>query len=259
MLYKFVTMISVIDMKYLSEFIKLKVFDYADASRIVGNKFSAENIIQDYMKKGYIRRIKRDLYSAVSLETNECVADKYLIASRITLTSFVSHHTAFEFYNYYNQVYYCVNVSSLTKFNDFDFDGNEYSLIMVKSNSFVENIRGIRVTSIERTIVDSIKDSGKHSDLEETLNCIAMIPYISIDAVLKYLEEINSKMLYKKVGSILSLFKDKFSIPDSFFETCHNISDSVTGHFDKNKNSHIYNAEWRIYTYIDLEGYINKE
>ena len=70
----------------------------------------------------------------------------------------------------------------------------------------------VKVTSIERTIVDSIKDSGKYCELEETLNCINMIPYISIKDILKYLEQIDSKMLYKKVGIVLSLFKDKFPI-----------------------------------------------
>lgn len=252
-------MILEIDMKYLGELTKSKIFDYSDVCKIVGNNHTAENIIQDYLKKGYIKKIKYNLYAAVSLETNECIADKYLIASHITTTSFVSHHSAFEFYNYYNQVYHCVNVSSLSKFNDFEFEGNDYSLIKAKSDSFINNIRGVKVTSIERTIVDSIKDSGKYTDLEETLNCINMIPYISIDDILNYLNQIHSKMLYKKVGIILDLFKQKFNIPASFFEKCQQISNSVNGHFDNNKSAHVYNAKWKIYIYKDLENLINKE
>ena len=246
-------------MKYLRELTKLKVFDYSDVCGILGNSSSAESVIQEYLKKGYIRRIRHNLYTAISLETNECVADKYTIASNITKASFVSHHSALEFYNYYNQVYNRVDVSSLTKFNDFEFDGNEYSLIKVSSDSFVENVRGVKVTSIERTIVDSIKDSGKHSDLEETLNCINMIPYISIEDVLKYLEQVDSKMLYKKVGIILAIFKDKFNVPESFFDKCHQVSDSVKGHFDGNKKAHVYDAKWKIYIYKDIEGYIKRE
>lgn len=246
-------------MKYLSELTKLEVFDYSDVCRIVGNRHTATNIIQDYLKKEYIRRIKHNLYTPVSLETGGSVADKYLIASHITATSFVSHHSAFEFYNYYNQIYNRVDVSSLSKFNDFEFEGNDYSLITTASDLFVENIRGVRVTSIERTIVDSIKDSGKRSDLEETLNCINMVSHISVEDILEYLEKIDSKMLYKKVGIILSVFKEKLSIPDWFFEKCHMVSDSVKGHFDGNKKAHAYNAEWKIYIYQDFENLINKE
>lgn len=244
-------------MKYLSELTKYKVFSYNDFIAIIGNSNLAKSTLQNYLKKGLIKRIKHNLYSVVSLETNECIADKFLIGSNITNNSFISHHSAFEFYGYYNQVYNVVNVSSISKFNKFEFEGNEFALINVNSTDFVETIRGVRVSSIERTIVDSIKDSGKYSDLEETLNCIDLIPYISINDILKYLKQINSKMLYKKVGIILSLFKEKFDIPNSFFQKCHEMSDTVKGYFDK--SSHIYNPNWKIFIYKDLNNYINKE
>lgn len=246
-------------MKYLSELLKLKVFNYSDFMHVVGNDNLATTTLQNYLNKGYIKRIRRNLYSVVSLETNECLANKFLIGSKITETSFISHHSAFEFYGYYNQVYHDVYVSSISKFNSFEFERNKYLFIRNSSTSFVEIIRGVRVSSIERTIVDSIQDSGKYADLEETLHCIDLIPYISIVDIEKYLEEINSKMLYKKVGIILSLFKEKLSIPDSFFIKCHKISDSIKGHFDRNVNAHVYNAEWKIFIYKDLERYMNEE
>lgn len=246
-------------MKYINELTKRKIFNYNDFINMVGNSNLAKNTLQNYLKKGYIKRIKHNLYSAVSFETNECIADKFLIGSNITDTSFISHHSAFEFYGYYNQVSNVVNVSSISKFNSFEFEKNKFSLINVSTTSFVEEIRGVKVSSIERTIVDSIKDSGKYSELEETLNCIGLIPYISTKDILDYLEQINSKMLYKKVGIILSMFKEKLNLPDSFFEKCHEISDSIKGHFDKNKSAHVYNSEWKIFIYKDLYNYIKKE
>ncbi len=246
-------------MKYLTELTKLKVFDYSDVCKIVGNDNTAKNVLQVYLQRGYIRKIKYNLYAVVSLESGECVADKFLIASHITSTSFVSHHSAFEFYSYYNQIYNSVNVSSFSKFMNFEFDGNDYTMTKTNSGSFVEDIRGVKVTTIERTIVDSIKDSGKCIDLEETLNCINLIPYIEVDDVLEYLEKLNSKMLYKKTGIVLSMFKEKLNIPESFFIRCHQISDSVNGHFDSNMNAHVYNAEWKIYMYKDIGSLINKE
>ena len=246
-------------MKYLSILTKYKVFSRQDFAVLINDDNLAKITIQNYLKKGYIARIKHNLYGVVSLETNECIADKFLIASNITETSFVSHHSAFEFYGYYNPVYNDVTVSSISKFNGFEFQKNKYYLIQVPSTNFVEEIRGIRVTSIERTIVDCIKDSGKYCELEEILNCINLIPYISINDILKYLEEINSKMLYKKVGVVLSIFKDKLNIPDSFFEKCHKVSDSIKGYFDNNKKAHVYNSEWKIFIYKDLNNYITKE
>ena len=246
-------------MKYLNELSKIKIFNRKVFANMLNDDNLAKVIIQNYLEKGYIKHIKHNLYGVVSFETNECIANKFLIASNITETSFVSHHSAFEFYGFYNQVYDDVNVSSVSKFKNFEFEGNTYSLIKVSSTSFVEEVRGVKVTSVERTIVDSIKDSGKYCELEETLNCINLISYVSIEDILNYLNQINSKMLYKKVGVILSLFKNKLNIPESFFIKCHNESDSIKGYFDNNKNAHVYNSEWKIFIYKDLNNYINKE
>lgn len=252
-------LILVIIMKYLSKITKIKTFTFDDFVHIVNDKNLAKNTLRNYIQQGYIKRIRHNLYSPISLETNECIADKFFIGASITETSFISHHSAFEFYGYYHQVYHVVNVSSISKFNSFEFEDNEYCFIKVSSDSFVEKIRGVKVSSIERTIVDSIKDSGKYIELEETLNCMKLIPYISIKDILKYLEQVNSKMLYKKVGFILSLFKEQWNISESFFQKCHEVSDSVKGYFDKNKEELVYNAEWRVFIYKDLYNYISKE
>lgn len=247
-------------MKYLNELTKLKIFTFSDFVKLVGNENLANVTIYNYLKKGYIIRIKNNLYSTISLETNNALADKFLIASFLTNTSFVSHHSAFEYYGYYNQVFDTVNVSSISKFNEFEFEGNRFILKQVNNDEFVNEIRGVRVTSIERTIVDCINDSGKVCELEEILNCIQMIPYISIENILKYLELCNSKMLYKKVGIILSLFIEHFNIPESFFDKCHQMSDNVRGYFNNNKKkSQIYYSKWKIYMDKEIENYIAKE
>ena len=70
------------------------------------------------------------------------------------------------------------------------------------------------------------------SNFETLVEVAASENYISTKDILEYLEQISSKMLYKKVGIILSLFKDKLNIPESFFKKCHEVSDSIKGYFD---------------------------
>lgn len=247
-------------MKYLSKLSKNKTFTFKDVIEIVNDKNIALKTIQNYLSKGYIKKIKRDLYSAVSFETTDIIANKFDIASSITATSFVSHHSAFEFYGYYNQVYSYVDVSSITKFNSFEFDDNFYIYTRAIDDSFVNTIDGVRVTSIERTIVDCINSSGKKCELEEILNCISSITYISFDKMLIYLESLGNKILYKKVGIIMSLFKKQFDIPESFFDTCHKVSDSIKGYFENShKEALTYNSEWKIFIYKNIEKLLHKE
>lgn len=85
-------------MKYLNELTKYKVFNIKNFATMINDDNLAKMLSQNYLEKGYIKRIKHNLYGVVSLETNECIADKFLIASNITATSFISYHSTFEFY-----------------------------------------------------------------------------------------------------------------------------------------------------------------
>lgn len=246
-------------MKHLARLLQHKTLNHNDIVKIVGNENLASKTASNYLKKGYLAKIRYDLYTPVDLESGEPIADKFSVGSSITDTSFISHHSAFEFYGYYNQVYNEVNVSSISKFNSFSFNGDKYSLIKTNSTSFVETIRNVRVSTLERTIVDCIKDSGKYIELEETLSCINMIPYVEIDQILSYLKELNSKTVYKKVGAILSLFSEQLNIPEYFFNICHKESDDTVASFDNKIKSLTYDKNWRMYVPVDYQSLLSKE
>ena len=73
-----------------------------------------------------------------------------------------------------------------SKFNDFEFDGKQYKRIVSKTNEGVKTIGKVRVTDIERTVVDSIKDFSKIGGLEELLRCLAMVTYVSEEKLKRY-------------------------------------------------------------------------
>ena len=97
-------------------------------------------------------------------KTGAPVANRFQIASKITPTSYVSHHTAMEYYGITDQVYYDVYVASETSFREFEFDGYTYRYVASKDMEGVETPAlsgGIRITNRERTLVDCIKDMYK--------------------------------------------------------------------------------------------------
>ena len=52
--------------------------------------------------------MRRNLYAVISMETGQAIPNRYQIASRVTDDACVSHHSAFEYYGYANQVFYDV-------------------------------------------------------------------------------------------------------------------------------------------------------
>ncbi len=224
-------------------------FDLHEAAEIYGNEYSAKSAILSLKKKGYIKSVKRNLYVIISLETHEPVSTPYEIASHVTGSAYISHHSAFEYYGMTNQVYTDVYVSSDERFNPFEFDGRTYRYISSKCEKGIVSSRKLRVTDIERTLIDSIKDFSKIGGLEELKNCISMITVINEEKVLDYLEDYDNGFLYKKTGYLImnSDISDKFS--KRFYDLCRGKGqNSVRYLYEELKNENpVYEKEWKLF------------
>jgi len=142
-------------------------------------------------------------------------------------------------------------ISSASKFNDFNFEGIFYKYIPSKiSEGIIEpkSSERIRITDLERTVIDSIKEFEKIGGLEELLQCLNMLTYIDEYKLIKYLELYDLQVLYQKVGYILEHYKESTKISDSFFDLCKNrIGKSTRYLMDNASNLElVYNGRWQL-------------
>lgn len=84
----------------------------------------------------------------------------------------------------------------------------------------METDNGVRVTSLERTVVDSIADFTRICGLEELLHCFALIPSLDEKRLLEALEIYGRGQLYQKTGYILEAYKGDLSLSEAFFSEC---------------------------------------
>lgn len=138
------------------------------------------------------------MYVAISLENQQPIANRYVIASHISNDAAVSYHSAFEFYGYSNQVFYETQVTSESRFRDFEYDGVTYRRIAPRITGGITEINGTRVTTLERTVIDSVNLFEKIGGLEELLRCLALIPTLDEATLLACLAEYESGFLYQK-------------------------------------------------------------
>lgn len=224
--------------------LKLPVFKMEDVNVYYDNMNSTRSAIKRLMKEGIVVKIRNNMYTCISGETGAPVANRFQIASHITPTSYVSHHTAMEYYGITDQIFYEVYVSSETSFRDFTFDGYTYRYVASKSFEGVDKPAfsgGVAVTDLERTIVDSIKDMDKIAGIEEVMQDIDSIQRMQEKRVLKYLEIYRNQFLYQKTGYLLWKRKGKLGLSDAFFTSCKEqigkskrylTRDQVGGHYD---------------------------
>lgn len=236
-------------MKYYEKLLSLGCFSFEDAVKAIGSKSAALTILNQYVKKGYVAKIRRGLYSAIDLYDHEPVANRFEIASSLSETAVVSHRSAFDYYGYTNQVAYTVSVTSDTRFNVFTFGGYRYIRFAPIISSGVNTIgKRLSVTDIERTVLDSINDFEKDMGFEELIQCVRAIPVLNEDTLIHYLSEYNKCFLYQKVGFILEHYKNEFGISQDFLDVCHHHTGNSSRYLmkDMNRNELDFSGIWHL-------------
>lgn len=233
-----------------NELAKLSVFSLDDVVKLTNNKKTGYSLLGRLMKKGLVKKIRKNVYSCVNPATGQVIASRYQIACAVTPTAYISHHTAFEFYGVANQVFYEVYISTDTKFREFEFEGVSYKYISSKLKSGIiepKNTESVRVTDLERTVIDNIKDFRKIGGFEELFNCLESVHYLDENKLEKYLEGYDIQGLYQKTGFLLQNFMQVMQLSETFILYCKNkIGKSTRYLIRESAEESFYNSEWKL-------------
>ena len=246
-------------MKHYDKLLELGCFSRCDVAAMLGNDETAGSLLWEYQKKGYIERVRRDLYAVISLETKLPVPSRYEIGSAAFSDAVIVNHSAFEVFGYANQVFYEVYVSSKSRFSDFSYNGVTYHRIEPKVRMNMESVRGVRVTSLEQTVVDGISDFEKVAGLEETLRCLLLIPSLNEENLLQILQERDNGFLWQKCGYLLEELNGTFGLSSTFYAVCRSrMANSKRPLLKDAAQPLVWNKRWRLYTPRSLNELIDK-
>lgn len=246
-------------LEYYEKLLQLKCFSFDDAAKIFGDERKTKNILYTLKKKGLLQSVRRNYYVTISLETKEAVATPFEIASSITKNSYISHHSAFEFYGLANQVFSNIYVSTGQEFREFEFGGRCYHCMKTQRDFGISLQKKIRVTDLERTVLDNIKDFDKVGGLEELLRCLEMITILDEGRLTAYLGKYHNQFLAQKAGYLLS-FYPQMKLSHAFFDYCKkNIGNSSRYlYHDLKEEKSIFLKEWNLCIPEDIMQPINK-
>lgn len=246
-------------MERYKELAALRCFTHKDMVQVAGSESAAVWQIKNYLQKGYIERVRRDLYAVISMETGQAIPNRYQIASHVADDACVSHHSAFEYYGYGNQVFYDVYFTTEKRVRPFSYDGINYCPLIGQGNAgVIETDTGVRVTSLERTVIDSIADFEKIGGLEELLRCLLLIPTLDPNKLLAALELYNRSQLYQKTGYILEALKDELSLPEHFFTQCEKRSSASKTYLFEKQSDFVLHNRWKLFAPKELKAIVDK-
>lgn len=232
------------------ELAKLIVFSISDVEKLTENRKTAYSLIYRLMNKGLVKKIRNNMYSCVNPITGEVIADKFQIACASSDSAYISHYSAFEYYTLTNKEYLEVYVSSTSRFRDYEFEGIKYKYIASKSQLGVvtpKKSEMIRVTNIEKTIVDGIKEIDRLLELKLLVEYISKIDELDSSKIITYLDDYRVQSLFQKTGFILEYFPTNIQLPSKFFEYCKGQIGKSTRYLNNDaKTNGEYIKEWKL-------------
>lgn len=246
---------------YIQKFHTLKLFTLKDVIFLTGTERSAKELLRSYSQKGLVVQIRRNLYSVTDLATRATVATKFEIGSRISESSYISYHSALEYHGIAHQQFFTLYVSSESRFNDFDFEDIHYAYCKSNLSKGIEippMDSKVKVTNLERSLIDCFDRIDRAGGLEELIHSISMLTYLDENKLLDYLDVYNKTFLYKKTGFILNYFQRDLKLSDNFIDYCHKKGSASVKYLTDAQESDTFHKKWKIYAPKNILSFLEQ-
>jgi predicted transcriptional regulator of viral defense system len=172
--------------------------------------------------------------------------------------SLVAYHTALQFHGIAYSLHFQYVFQSMKKIRNFQFRDDRFKMTAY-SKSLPENKRfiftdkidhhgfNVRVTQLERTLVDTLDRINLSGGLEEVWRSLNSIQKINVDNVRDYAFLLGNSTTIAKVGFYLRLHQKRWSVSEDYFAAFEKYLPRSVHYLDRrNRINGKYIKEWRI-------------
>lgn len=191
------------------------------------NQNTLKAALQYHLAKKHLARIRRGYY----LVTNDYLpgigieSDYLLIASRMAYDAVISYHTAMEFHALAYSVGSIVYFNSDARIGRLTSEYGQYQQLahpasLKPNNVFLETKLydrmgiDIRVTTIERTLVDCLHHPELSGGWEEIWRSFESINFLDIERATRYALQLGNATTIAKLGFFLEQHQEQFSVKE---------------------------------------------
>jgi predicted transcriptional regulator of viral defense system len=226
----------------------------------VGSR-AKEALLAYHRKTGRIVSIRRGLYAVVPPGANPASypVDPFLVAAKLTKDAVLSYHTALEFlgHAYSVQEHFIYTASrplSLLTFRPHVFRGVRFpeSLRRVNQEHFAvvaldRSGLEVRVTSLERTMVDVLSRPDLSGGWEEIWRSLESVEFFDLDKVIEYAFLLGNATTAAKVGFFLEQHREPLMVEEKHFKQLRDLRPGQPHYLDRDKRrSGRLVSEWNL-------------
>lgn len=243
-------------------------FDAARASRAPRSSRTTDSLLRRYVAQGRLLRVRAGLYAVVPRGTDAATAsvDPYLVGTKLAPDATLAYHAALQFWGKAYSVWQRFHFVTKTSTRAARFRGLEFVPVKVPvalrrlpaADLQVTEQRhaggAVRVTTLERTLVDVLDAPANAGGWEEVWRSLEMVEFFDLDAVISYAEKLGSALTAARVGFFLEQHREALMVEDSHLERLHQRRPRQPRYFDARRKPGKLVASWNLVVPDDVLG-----
>ncbi len=242
-----------------SFFAKHPVFTYSELAEFLNSQGSTniktrKALLDYHVNSGHILRIRRGLYLSVppGIEPDNAPVDGYILASKMAEDAVLAYHTALDLHGKAHSVHerFLYLTGNRAKAYSLYFRGDEFRGVLFprilrdKGRELfgVDQVERsgmwLRVTSLERTLVDVLDRPSLGGGWEEIWRSLESVEFFDVDAVVEYALLLENSTTVAKVGFYLDTHRQELMVEEKHLSR-------LRKHRPRQKTYMVRNAEER--------------
>ena len=232
-----------------------------------GNPQTRQSLLKHHQKQGHILGIRRGLYASIpaNAQPDTVSVDPFLLASRLTDDAVLAYHTALAFHGAAHSLHTAFTVvSAQTHIRPLHFRHMTYravtmpaSLLQAHEPFFaVETPEraglAVRVTSLERTLVDVLDRPSLAGGWEEIWHSFEEVGYLNVDTIVSYVLLLKSATVAAKVGYFLELHQDTLMVEETQLQQLQQHRPHQPRYLDRAQKTGRFVPAWNLIVPIDV-------
>lgn len=238
------------------------VFTHAEFTKFMeaGGSYNVktrESLLKYHVKQGNLVRVRRGLYATVPLGTKPetCPADPYLIAARMTDDAILAYHTALEFYGKAYSVfkqfqYLTCQTGRRSTFRSYTFcgirpPGKLKKPLQLGVNAVDHHGLDIKVTSLERTLVDLLDRPRLGGSWEEIWRSLEGVEFFDLKTVIDYALQLQNATTISRVGFFLEQHQNTLMVQEQHLDQLRTHGPKKPQYFERGKSGRLVKS-WNL-------------
>lgn len=210
---------------------------------------TSNNLLAKHVTSGRLLRVRRGLYATVprGAAPGSTPVDPYLVASHLTTDAVVALHAALQLQGKAYSVWRRFHYLTAWRARPFTFRGQEYVPVQAPASvRYSQDFGGgvtrvphgggqVRVTTLERTLVDVLAAPERAGGWEEVWRSLEMVEFFDLTAVADLAQALGSAVAAARVGFFLEQHKDALMVEDTHLQQLRELAPRQPRYLDPSR------------------------